>query len=162
VIRTFVVPLLALAILATAAPQGAATPHEGSDEALPGDFPFALRDVDTIDRVERYITGNLQITSVTCHTTSTAAAASDHYRRALSRIPGFRVTASDRSRTRDDGSTYRVYSIMGVHRFQANISISLFESKAGRTDIEITWRHYVTEPKGAPEGWTPAVYRGSR
>jgi hypothetical protein len=162
VIRTFGVPLLALTLLALAPLEGAATHIQETDEALPGDFPFALRDIDTVDRIKRYTTGNLQITSVTCHTSSTVATASEHYGQALKLIPGFRVTLSDGTRTRDDGSTYRICSIMGVLRFQANISISVIASKAGRTDIEITWRHYATPPKGAPEGWTPAAYRRLR
>ena len=138
--------------------EGATAPHGGTNELLPEDFPFALRSGDTIDAVRRYTTSTLQITSVSCHTRSTAAAGAEHYERALKKIRGFRVAASDETRTRDDGSSYQVFSIMAVHRFQSNISISLITSKTGRTAIEITWRHHLTPPKGAPEDWSPATY----
>jgi len=157
-LRRLVLPVLALALLALAPAEGATAPHGGTNELLPEDFPFALRSGDTIDAVRRYTTSTLQITSVSCHTRSTAAAGAEHYERALKKIRGFRVAASDETRTRDDGSSYQVFSIMAVHRFQSNISISLITSKTGRTAIEITWRHHLTPPKGAPEDWSPATY----
>lgn len=156
--RLVVASFLAIALLALVPQEAASEPREELTKTLPGDFPFSLRGSDSIDRVQRYTTGPLQITAVACHTASTPAATAEHYGRVLKRVPGFRATSTETSRTRDDGSTYRTHSIMGVHRYQGNISISIIETKSGRTSIDITWRRYVSAPKGAPEDWSPAVY----
>jgi hypothetical protein len=152
-------PILLLVLLVLAPRESAGESRYESLDVLPADFPFPLRTGDVAGKIGRSTSASARIVTAECRSSASVDVVAGHYKKTLEGMKGFRVVATAEDRTLSNGRGYRYHALIAVSRHKARIAISINNMDKGRTVYHVTWHHYTAPPKGAPAGWTPAIYR---